>query len=267
MTEQHIIIDSEQTLEAMLAPVGRDLLHYPCNNPPDAGKHCAKFRRSKAPNIIVTPLAAKSSYRPKQANCSAYSLHQTRAFMLLQSRVAPHHDSPTAAPVAHQTAALMARGALIPTHTPPLIFPLLLPIHHDGCLSHRCIQSTASPPIAAVCQLLPAWTDAPYPALMAYSQAKTRPQSFSIWTPNNAIISQETHNNTPEDDTCGFFCYCLDASCITFLCFVDLAATLRDSGSSAPPEIHQPQLQISSDGSSDSKRINSIQQSTIFGIQ
>jgi hypothetical protein len=73
MMEQHIIIDSEQTIEAMLAPVSRDLLHYPCNNPPDAGKHCAKFMPSAALTIIITPLTAKSSYRPKRANCSAYS--------------------------------------------------------------------------------------------------------------------------------------------------------------------------------------------------
>ena len=54
MTEQHIIIDSEQTLEAMLAPVGRDLLHYPCNNPPDAGKHCSKFRPCAGPTHELT---------------------------------------------------------------------------------------------------------------------------------------------------------------------------------------------------------------------
>jgi hypothetical protein len=56
MTEQHIIIDSEQTLEAMLEPVGRDLLHYPCNNPPDAGKHCSKFKPTVAAPTNISRL-------------------------------------------------------------------------------------------------------------------------------------------------------------------------------------------------------------------
>ena len=128
MTEQHIIIDSKQTIEAMLAPVDRDLLHYQCNNPPDAGKHCLKLRPSAAPNIIVTPLAAKSSYRPKRANCSAHSLHQTRAFTLLQSTVAPCHDyRPQLWQLISQQ--LWWREELQFQHIPSrLIFPLLLPI-------------------------------------------------------------------------------------------------------------------------------------------
>jgi hypothetical protein len=52
MTEQHNIIHSSQTLEAMLAPVGRGHLHNPYNNLPDVDKHCSKFRPSAAPTII-----------------------------------------------------------------------------------------------------------------------------------------------------------------------------------------------------------------------
>jgi len=40
MTEQHIIIDSEQTLEAMLVPIGIGHLHISYNNLPNAWKHC-----------------------------------------------------------------------------------------------------------------------------------------------------------------------------------------------------------------------------------
>jgi hypothetical protein len=72
--------------------------------------------------------------------------------------------------------------------------------------------------------------------------------------PQNHRVDQNRadFNACSRQGSCDSFCCCADASQITFLCFVDLA---QQCYVAAPHhEMHQPQLRISSDSSSDGER-------------